>query len=129
MRATGKLHPEPPALGPERYLYARVTLLRVIDGDTILLRFPLPFHVRMDLDVRLLGINAPERVGASAAAGAAATAYLTELLTSADSLTVQTRKTDKYGRWLAEIWASKAGVWSNVNTAMLTAGHAVSYWP
>ena len=123
------LHPEPPALGPERYLYSRVTLLRVVDGDTTILRFPLPFHVRMDLDVRLLGINAPERVGESAAAGAAATGHLTLLLTYADSLTVQTRKTDKYGRWLAEIWASKAGTWSNVNAAMLAAGHAVPYWP
>ena len=123
------LQPQPPTPGPERYLYSRVTVLRIVDGDTVLLRFPLPFHVRMDLDVRLLGINAPERVGESAAAGAAATGHLTLLMTYADSLTVQTRKTDKYGRWLAEIWASKAGTWSNVNQAMIDAGHAVPYWP
>ena len=129
MRARGKLHPEPPVLGPERYLYARCSLLRVVDGDTVVLRFPLPFHVKMELDVRLLGINAPERVGADAGAGAAATAYLLELLSSADSLTAQTRRTDKYGRWLAEIWASHLGVWSNVNAAMLAAGHSVPYWP
>lgn len=123
------LQPQPPTPGPERYVYAGVTLLRTVDGDTAYFRFPLPFCLHIDLDMRLLGINAPERTGVSAAAGAAATAYLTGLLTGAESLTVQTYKTDKYGRWLAEIWALKAGAWLNINADMIASGHAVSYWP
>ncbi len=31
----------------------------------------------------------------------------------------------KYGRYLAEIWIEQNGVWSNVNDALVTAGHAV----
>jgi len=31
----------------------------------------------------------------------------------------------KYGRYLAEIWIEQDGVWSNVNDALVAAGHAV----
>ena len=125
------LQPQPPALEPS-YLHFKATVTHMVDGDTADLHFPESFHMQMDARVRLLGINAPEVRGLTAVAGKAATVYLSGLLMGAESLIVQTykpREEDMYGRWLAEIWASKAGVWSNVNQAMLTAGHAVPYWP
>ena len=110
-------------------MYVKVEFIRAKDGDTAILRIPLPFDLHIDLNMRLLGINTPEIRGPNHEAAVAATTYLTELLHGAEGLIVQTHSRDKYGRWLGEIWALRAGVWSNVNAAMLSAGHAVSYWP
>lgn len=117
----------PPQPGEGRYTYADVRLIRVIDGDSVVLRFPLPFNTSRELDVRLLGIDAPERVGGSRAAGEAATAHLRRLLEESGPLIAQTHKTDRYGRYLAELWRHHEGLWRNVSAEMLAAGHAVPY--
>lgn len=121
------LSPTPSEPGADRYTYSGVHLLRVVDGDTLLLRFPLPFNVARDLDVRLLGINSPEKVGANRGAGIAASEYLRALLGSAEALRARSHKTDRYGRYLAEVWALFGGQWVNLSLAMLDAGHATPY--
>ncbi|MBB5234493.1 thermonuclease family protein [Deinococcus budaensis] len=122
-----QLSPFPPDPGADRYVYDRLQVLRVVDGDTVVLRFPLPFNVLADLDVRLLGIDAPERVGASRAAGEAAKTYLAALLDSGDALRARSHKTDRYGRYLAELWLRRGGEWHNVSLLLLEAGHASPY--
>lgn len=119
------------------------TVVRVVDGDTVYLELTKTFELPIDfgfyvkdvmkvskkavIDFRLIGINAPEVRGPTAAAGKAATAELTRLL-SLGSLRVVTTKTDKFGRWLADIFVTGLdGVEFNVNQKMIAGGFAVAY--
>lgn len=95
------------------------TCVRVIDGDTVVLRLAktftqdvdFGFYVRdtvaltktAEVTFRLNGINAPETIGATKAAGLASKAAL-EALIAGKALRVVSHKTDKYGRWLADIY-------------------------
>ncbi len=117
----------PPALTPARWVFRDPEVLRVVDGDSLHLRCAVPFDGWRDLEVRLLGVDAPERVGASRQAGEAAKMYLSELLEHAEELRAQTYKTDKFGRYLCEIWVRHGPTWLNVSAALIEAGHGVPY--
>ena len=100
----------------------RASVLRVVDGDTVDVRVDLGFDVRMDMRLRLLGINAPERYTER---GPAATAHLLGMLAAAGlTVTVRTEKDrkEKYGRYLATLLLPDG---TNVNERMLADGHAV----
>jgi micrococcal nuclease len=99
----------------------RAELRRVIDGDTVELVVDLGFHVRVIEIFRLARINAPEM---NTQDGKLAKLELINFLfqTTAD-LTVETFKTEKYGRWLGELWLGDV----NVNDWMLENGFAVPY--
>lgn len=94
------------------YDYA-VTLLRVVDGDTVDLRVDLGFHLEArKLRFRILGINTPERgyVG-----WAACTAFLRLALLDR-TLRARTHRDDDHpskeqsiGRWLADIYDADTG--------------------
>jgi micrococcal nuclease len=88
---------------------------RVIDGDTIEATIDMGFRTMRKDIFRLAGINAPERDKAS-------TAFMVEALEGKD-LIIESHKSEKYGRWLATIYAD--GV--NVNQSMLDMGLAVHY--
>jgi endonuclease YncB( thermonuclease family) len=123
------------------YEYAG-TLVRVIDGDTVVLslrrtivaEIDFGFYVKDKLSLdktaevtfRLKGINTPEVVGENKAAGLAAKAFLTDLLVG-KPLRVVSYKADKYGRWLADIFVGVDGVEKNANQLLIEAGHAVPY--
>lgn len=93
-------------------------LVRVIDGDTVVLRLHKDFefeadfgfnivdhvhsHKSVELSFRLANINAPEVVGVEKAAGLASKDALEQILKSGE-LTATTYKQDKYGRWLVTI--------------------------
>ena len=64
---------------PPRTWHA-VDVVRVFDGDTFTAQVVLPLGDRLQLQVRLAGIDAPERRGPTAAAGLRARARLLELL-------------------------------------------------
>lgn len=97
-------------------------LLKIVDGDTVHVRVDLGCDVRIDLTLRLAGIDAPEM---STTAGVAARDYITTLLKG--PLIVQTVKDrkEKYGRYLATIFVGGSTV--SVNQQMLESGHAVPY--
>lgn len=99
---------------------------RVVDGDTVWLDVDLGFHVRAVVDFRLEGLNAPEMVGASKAAGLAAKAELERLL-SLGPLRIISTKTEKYGRYLVTIWVAVDGYELNVNQALIDGGFATVY--
>jgi micrococcal nuclease len=103
----------------------KATLKRVVDGDTVWLRVDLGFRIWSETDFRLLGIDAPERVGVNAnpLMAAASMSYLESLIVGKE-LTIQTYKPDKYGRWLVKIYLPDG---TDVNAAMVGAGHAVVY--
>ena len=89
--------------------------IRVIDGDTIEAEIYLGFRVfRKDI-FRLAGINAPEHDKQS-----------TDFLNAAiegKTIVLESHKAEKYGRWLATVYAD--GI--NINQAVVNAGHAVPY--
>ena len=107
-------------------------LIRVVDGDTVWLNVDLGFTVHVEICFRVLGINAPEIVGANAVAGKLAKAHLIGLLAQG-SLVIRSQKplkTDKYGRWLADITVVRPdGSTFNVSQAMVADGQAVTNSP
>lgn len=104
--------------------FALVHLVRVIDGDTVVLDFELGFDVTTTVHCRLFGINAPELHDPDPVVRAraeAAKSHLSLLLVAPIGATVNGQ--DKYGRWL--VWLTSNGV--NVNQAMIDGGFAVKY--
>lgn len=111
----------------------RVTVTRVVDGDTFRGDLDLGWGVTLpDQErggmgsFRVYGINAPERHGATRAAGDAAAEYLASLLvweTSYPILSYAVRWEDDFGRTLADVELPDGRL---VSTAMIEAGHAVA---
>ena len=74
----------------------------VIDGDTIRLSFDLGFFLTMNEKVRLIGIDCPP---IETEKGMEAKAFVEKELAGAN-LIVETRKKEKYGRYLAYVYYS-----------------------
>lgn len=104
------------------YQYA-ASLVRVIDGDTVVLNVDLGFSTHVEQHVRLNGINAPEH---GTPEGDAATAFTKVWFTQHAGLTLATvkDKQEKYGRYLGTITSADG---ANLNADLVTNGHAVSY--
>jgi micrococcal nuclease len=108
------------------YEYTAETV-RVVDGDTLDVRLDLGLDVRIDVTLRLVGLNAPEM---RTPEGKACKAWVEHWITIRQSLApviVCTVKdhTEKYGRYLAEVLCG--GV--SLNEELLTNGLAVPYNP
>lgn len=102
------------------YVY-RVSLVRVVDGDTVILDVDCGFNIWLHgLRFRLSRINAPEL---STPEGIAARDWMIAELAKAPplQLTCQSTGLDKWGRHLAELYDSGA----NINDQIVAAGHAV----
>lgn len=115
-----------------KYHYGNFKVVRVKDGDTIVALMDLGFTVKVEIDFRLVGINAPEKRGATRTAGQAATEYLTRLLTEdvehLEMRSLKSPKVDLYGRWLARIFVFRPdGQVIDVSRHMIEAGHAVPF--
>lgn len=111
------------------------TVVRVIDGDTIVAKLRATFVQEIDLGfhiidrvvlekvteqhLRLTGIDAPELKDPG---GEKARDTLIALL-GTGPLTVRTYLQDHFGRWLAEIWSGEI----NINQAMIASGFAAPY--
>lgn len=108
--------------------YDSVTLDRVVDGDTVWLFVDLGFNIRVALDFRLYGINAPELEGVQKPLGLASKAEVARLL-GLGPLRIEVYGTDKYGRWLAGIFVKQLdGTELNVNQTMVDEGFAKVYF-
>lgn len=103
------------------YEYKVDSVTKVIDGDTVRCRVDLGCDVRLDMTIRLAGINAPE---ISTDAGKSAREYLASLLDvrSVTVMTIKDRK-EKYGRYLGVFMQGDV----NLNQKMIECGHAVAY--
>lgn len=94
------------------YVY-RAELVRVIDGDTVVMNIDLGFGVWMhNQSLRLLDVEAPEVRGAEKAEGLKWSAKLRDLLKDRSEIVVQTvkDKKEKYGRYLVVIWADGTNI-------------------
>jgi len=112
---------------------------RVVDGDTVIAHVDLGFGLTARERFRLRGINAPEL---NTADGQRAKAHLTGILAPSCApesgnvpLVIKTYKTDKYGRYVADLFflPDSVGIFQTaaqgalVNQMMLDAGLAEVY--
>lgn len=108
----------------------RASLVRVIDGDTIVVRVALGFHAAIDITVRIAGIDAPEMHGPEREAGGAAALWLADLLADAPALYVRTHRDSRsFARWVADVAIPRPGdedgELHDVSELLIAAGHAV----
>lgn len=110
----------------------KATIVRWVDGDTVWLAVDLGFRVTTTTDFRLYGCDTPERGArnfkkATEFARALAPIGAEVLINSykPDKLTQQSIKTDKYGRWLVNIFP--LGHEKSVSEQLVEAKLALSY--
>lgn len=105
--------------------------VRVVDGDTIDVEMSLGFHLRALMRLRLLGVDCPERQGATREAGALASLYTATWVAETDPahadwpLLVTTHKSDVFGRFLARVERCSDG--RCLNDDLVADGHAVPF--
>ena len=110
------------------YTY-KATIVRVIDGDTVVLNIDLGFKIHHITPCRLAGINAPEMNSKDEKVRAAAVAskeYLEGLLPEGLEMTIVSRKLDKYGRPVV-VFLAESNKYASVTDLMLISKHAVIY--
>jgi micrococcal nuclease len=123
------MQPAPPSPMPEHVWVKPARSLYVVDGDTIDVVLDLGKRTYAEDRLRLLNVNAPERKGATLAAGNASRDYVAEwlyVMPNTDSnewpLRVQTFKDDEFGRYLALVWRVRDG--ACLNDDLITSGMA-----
>lgn len=106
---------------PKDEYVRNAVVIRIIDGDTIVIDIDLGDDVWRRRTVRLVRINAPEL---NTEAGKRAASFVATYLPKGTELVVQTTKThERYGRMLAEVWSRATG--RNLNDLLVESGHAV----
>ena len=102
------------------------TVVRVVDGDTIIVRGP---GGRTE-DVRLIGVDTPETVDPRRPVGCygpEASAYTKHLLTGRTVILRYDRETnDRYGRYLAYVWLTGPHA-QFVNARLVELGYGRAY--
>ena len=96
-----------------------VTVVNVVDGDTVDLEVDLGFSVKVKHRFRLARINTPER---GQPGYEEAKQFLVERCLG-KAVVIESTKLDKYERYLCEILVGE----ENMNNALLTAGLAKPY--
>lgn len=112
------------------YIY-RAAPERVIDGDTLVCRISLGFHVTLTVPIRLLGIDTPERGDdgwAAARDHLSALVYDPHLSDQRWPLMLATTRRGKY-EWMGVLYAQHTDGHDpiNVNEQMILDGHARRY--
>ena len=105
----------------------KAQLTRVVDGDTIEVRFP---DGRLE-KVRYIGMNTPETYGGTECFGQKASAYNKALVADKTVwLELDVEKRDKYSRLLAYVYLDPNGD-SMVNAILVAQGYAqmATYYP
>jgi micrococcal nuclease len=107
------------------------TVLRVVDGDTLMLKLDLGWHISYEARCRLIGVNAPEL---DTDEGVAARLWVIDRLGRAgvygidvhEPVTLVSHAIDKYGRPLGQVLVTTPqGESFDLGLELLEAGHAV----
>lgn len=88
------------------FIYNVVQVERVVDGDSIELLLDLGFNIFYKVDVRIQGVDTPER---NTPEGKVVKAKVEEWLTGKKNLVLISKELDKYGRVLGEITEGQNG--------------------
>lgn len=104
------------------YAYPAV-VERVVDGDTLALVIAVGFNTHVREKIRLRGIDCPE-LGSEE--GEAAKRFVAKLLPPGASVVIRSSKSDKYGRFVADVFVKdKKGKENFLNNLLLQEGFAV----
>ena len=113
----------------------KISLLRVVDGDTIDAEIDLGFDIKVKKRIRFAGINAPEsrtKDLEEKARGLAAKDRVKQLLDGCENIQLHSHGIGKFGRCLGEIFLDtidgqeKLTV-ESLNELLIREGHAVEY--
>lgn len=124
------LRPAPEATKAQLFTYA-ARLVRVVDGDTVVVALEVSPGVFLEQKLRLRGLDCPEL---STPAGRAAQRFVDGLAAQATTLVIHTTKPDKYDRYLADLFLAQESAdrgpatgaeQAYLNNALLSSGHAV----
>ncbi len=100
----------------ESWLFTYQTRVeRVVDGDTLKVRFDQGFNFQRTETLRLRGIDCPEL---KTKEGQAAKDFVQSLIKQSQTITVRSSRRGKYARYLADIF---------LNNLLLETGHAVRW--
>ena len=103
-------------------IFEFATLVGVVDGDTCDILIDLGYSVKIKTRFRLLNIDTPER---GKPGWSEATVFLKQFV--GEPVIVHSTKTDKYGRFLAEIFHTSPLGPLNLNKMILSKGLAIQY--
>jgi len=126
----GSLRRDDNATKADLFTYA-ATLLRTIDGDTLVVAIHVTPEVVLEEKLRLRGLDCAEL---DTPEGKAAKRFVDRLLLPGGEVVLTTTKPDKYDRYLADVFILPSDTTEPVfiNNALLAAGHAAektSYAP
>ncbi len=100
-------------------------VVRIVDGDTMIVKLDLGWRISLEQYVRFAGINAPEK---NTAGGQAAINFLNDIAKAGDEVAIVSKKilgnVDNYGRVLASVHLVDG---RDLSTELINAGHAVEY--
>lgn len=102
-----------------QYAY-EATLVRVVDGDTIVVSLKVFPGAILQGTLRLLEVDTPEKYGETKDAGLAAMVYTTNFL-GTSLLMIQVVKRDSFGRWLSYVFRQSDG--ACLNDALIEEGY------
>ena len=113
----------------------KISVVKVIDGDTIDAEIDLGFDIKVKKRIRFLGINTPEsrtRDLEEKARGLAAKDRVKQLLEGCENITLNSHGVGKFGRCLGEIMLDRVDgqeklTLVSLNELLITEKHAVKY--
>ncbi|MBI3314054.1 MAG: thermonuclease family protein [Candidatus Omnitrophica bacterium] len=100
----------------------KVYLDEVTDADTLWVMVDLGFGFTTKQQLRLRGLDAPE---IATRAGQAAKKFVERQLKSASEITITSTKSDKYDRYLADVFYTRNGKEEYLNNKLLQLGFAM----
>ena len=113
----------------------KISLLKVVDGDTIDAEIDLGFDIKVKKRIRFMGINAPEsrtKDLEEKAKGIAAKDRVKQLLEGCENITLKSHGVGKFGRCLGEIMldmidGNQKLTLVSLNELLIKEGHAKEY--
>ena len=98
----------------------KAKVIRWVDGDTLLCLIDLGFYTHKEERLRLARIDTPELRGSEKEDGKRVKALVTELYPKDTEIYIHSKKKDKYGRFIAEIYHEE----KNINQWLIDSGNA-----
>ena len=116
------------------YTY-KISVLKVVDGDTVDAEIDLGFDIKVKKRIRFMGINAPEsrtKDLEEKARGLAAKDRVKALLDGCENIQLKSHGVGKFGRCLGEIMLDMIDgqeklTLVSLNELLIKEGHAVEY--
>lgn len=98
----------------------KAKVIRWVDGDTLLCLIDLGFYTHKEERLRLARVDTPELRGAEKEHGKRVKAIVTERYPKDTELMIESKKRDRYGRFIAELYFEG----ENINQWLIDNNHA-----